>query len=1199
MSFDLSRVTFDPWKDFSSVVMEQGRVQLDSDWNEWLAELTRRIRAGTLDTLGRAVYPATTPNAFLITPTAGSVSIGVGRMYVDGLLVENHGLPAPASGGWIPPNVTPPAAQPAWDPALDELVGQNPLDYLQQPYFPGVAVQAPFPTAGGPFLVYLDVWRREVTFLEYPDLVEKAVGLDTTGRLQTVWQVRLVDISSSGNVTCETKDADISAWANIIQPSAGRLTTGVVPSSPSGPCCLAPNTGFTGIENQLYRVEIHQGGVASTAPAGTASSQLPAGTATFKWSRNNASVATAVTGISQGATVLSVQSTGKDDVLRFSANDWVEITDDWLELNGQHGELHQVDIVTDSANTIKLRTAVTAASFPVGANGLTDPKRHTRLIKWDQKGKVYESDGTSVWTDLDAAGSSGDIPVPPPGTALILENGATVSFDLNPGTGSFKVGDYWNFAARTVDGTIENLIEAPPRGIHHHYARLAILTLGSTTPPPDCRVEWPPTTGGCDCASCVTAASHNGNIWTIQQAIDAVLAEGGGKVCLGPGVYNIATPITIGDPNTPAQNLALSGHGLPTLAPTAQFEGSSIMLIQNALDINVDYLVFSSGSLGAAGAAGTTGGLTIEGSSYVRVERCVFGLSTDTAQLSPAIAFGGPLLVACTLRENVFINVRLGVALASSEALLLTQIKMEDNQMFASDGAVFLGNTETLIASEIRFAKNFVLGGSGFILRGRGLDVAIEDNTFAIVSAPAAANTPHHAAVVCNISQTRVADNEITLSAARLTVDTSANPSGGLTVGSYTWVVTALAAQNRERVLTFFVTVNVSSQSNATLSWSGLPGATAYNIYRTAVNGATLLLDGSVPQSSSATVSYNDTVADGNLQPQELPAMQNDGIVIGAAATNSVIFKTQVTGNRITDLTGTGILGLSNAALSETLIARNQLSNLGGKGISLGGHASDTEIIGNSLFFVGQLAVSVDLAAIDLAVALRANVSENRVENLGPPPPTLAPGVSFAISLVGSFRARIAGNRIANIGLSSAISGGIRAEVFGLLDVADNDVQRGILAGLAGKSFGQIFALPAQPQANLWLALGAIGFTVSVEGNLLESFFGQKAMPSTVAILTFLSCTFSNNQCYLDSPDLLASVVSIESGESIIVMGNLVKGPNFSEDKNSSPRSMKLSGITALNNTPVVTVIGNITSMGIDVPPAGMPAAMVPLNLKL
>src|ERR1700744_4018399 len=112
MSFDISRSTFRPRKNFLGVVMQQGRVQLDSDWNEWQSEFSRRIQAGSLDTMGRAVYPASTPNAFKITPGTNAnggpaLSIGAGRYYVDGLLAENHG----------------PEAQGAWDSALAELSG--------------------------------------------------------------------------------------------------------------------------------------------------------------------------------------------------------------------------------------------------------------------------------------------------------------------------------------------------------------------------------------------------------------------------------------------------------------------------------------------------------------------------------------------------------------------------------------------------------------------------------------------------------------------------------------------------------------------------------------------------------------------------------------------------------------------------------------------------------------------------------------------------------------------------------------------------------------------------------------------------------------------------------------------------------------------------------------------------------------------
>ena len=54
MSVDCSRFPFQPWKDYLGVIMQQGRVQLDADWNEWVAELGRRLQAGTMDVLGPA-----------------------------------------------------------------------------------------------------------------------------------------------------------------------------------------------------------------------------------------------------------------------------------------------------------------------------------------------------------------------------------------------------------------------------------------------------------------------------------------------------------------------------------------------------------------------------------------------------------------------------------------------------------------------------------------------------------------------------------------------------------------------------------------------------------------------------------------------------------------------------------------------------------------------------------------------------------------------------------------------------------------------------------------------------------------------------------------------------------------------------------------------------------------------------------------
>ena len=91
MSGDYSRQRFDPSKHFSAVLMQQGRVQLDADWNEQGAILDRRWRAETIDLIGRSGVPRETPDGFRIVAAGDTFTIGPGRIYVDGLLAENYG----------------------------------------------------------------------------------------------------------------------------------------------------------------------------------------------------------------------------------------------------------------------------------------------------------------------------------------------------------------------------------------------------------------------------------------------------------------------------------------------------------------------------------------------------------------------------------------------------------------------------------------------------------------------------------------------------------------------------------------------------------------------------------------------------------------------------------------------------------------------------------------------------------------------------------------------------------------------------------------------------------------------------------------------------------------------------------------------------------------------------------------------------
>jgi nitrous oxidase accessory protein NosD len=599
MSGDYSRVRFDPRIDLSGVLMQQGRVQLDSDWNEWVAVLDRRLRAESVDTFG--VHPAPgitgvavvspqTPDAFRIDAAGGDITIGRGRLYVDGLLAENHG------GGTA-----------EFDPVLAELRGQTALAYDLQPCFPA----PPALPGGGTHLAYLEVWQRELTHLQQANLVESAVGVDTTTRLQTVWQVRL--LGNVGGADCTTPDNAVAGWQSLIRPSGGRLSIkaeGVPPDL--DPCELPPSGGYRGLENQLYRIEIHDGGAV--------------GAANFKWSRDNASVANTVTEIvSQTATAteLKLASLGRDAVLRFNTGDWVEILDDRRELSGENGDpalrrgVMRKITVDDAKQTISFSPALPANLIPAGGDD-TLAARHTRVKRWDQKGTVRDA-SNNVIVNLDAAGSSGLIPVPAAGVWVVLENGVQVQFSLDPAGGGFHCGDYWVSAARSADTSVEAFTASPPRGIHRHYARLAIVTFPDDET--DCRVKWPPDCGGC----CTISVAPGENI---QTAIDS-LPDEGGCVCLKTGVHVIAAAIHI-----PSSRIILRGEGPGAIVRSAGLDTTVLIGGANALvtDIIVEGIRFEA----TAAAPDFSALMQLDHCARVRVEQCTLAVEVPPQQATPA-----------------------------------------------------------------------------------------------------------------------------------------------------------------------------------------------------------------------------------------------------------------------------------------------------------------------------------------------------------------------------------------------------------------------------------------------------------------------------------------------------------------------------------------------------------------------------------
>lgn len=510
MSGDYSRFTHDELRRYAAVLMQQGRVLLDSDFNELVDILSERIGKLAFDALGNPGLPLlTNPDAFLVTHVPGppeDLALTPGRLYLDRLMAE--------------------------------IFEGETVTYLGQPFLPD-----PPPLPAGDAAVYLEVFEEELTWVEAPLLDPALGGVDTTTRRRTVFQLH-VDAVEQGVCGLDVGDP----------ASAGRLTTrAVAPPAPDDPCILPPASGYRGLENRLYRVEVHEGG--------------PLGTARFKWSRDNGSIVSPVTAIAPGAgqTVLDVARIGRDPVLRFIAGDWVSVTDDHREWMDEPGEMAQVVDINEADGTVTLDRVIPsigARAFGATADQIAD--RHTRIQKWDQ---------TAATNTLDADGL-----IVTQAAAISIGDGIELTFSADPAGGDFRRGDYWVFWARTATASIEELTDAAPRGIERHYVQLAAATGlgGPNAVLTDCRPQPDPVGEGC-----CTIVVRPGD--SIQDAIDALPPQGG-CICIKAGVHPVPATLTLNRAN-------VHMHGE---SPGAVLQGAAPLLQigTSAQGIRIDMLDF-------------------------------------------------------------------------------------------------------------------------------------------------------------------------------------------------------------------------------------------------------------------------------------------------------------------------------------------------------------------------------------------------------------------------------------------------------------------------------------------------------------------------------------------------------------------------------------------------------------------------------
>ncbi|MDR7275494.1 DUF6519 domain-containing protein [Catenuloplanes atrovinosus] len=418
MKGDFTRHTFDPADRYSAVLLQQGRVLLDADFNEQTAIQLHLLRTLAADLIGPHGGPG-----FAIgyreaaDDDPADLTIGGGRYYVDGVAADATRAPAPLAVG-------------AGDPAPDP----GPWTFYTQPWaFLDPEDDDDALPDGFPYLVYLTVWEELVTAAQEPRLRETALGAtmpDTAVRSRVVWQVRFTtDVTLDGSP--EEIGGRFAEWAGGLA-GTGRLAARV--ERPAGtdedPCVISPESRYRGQENQLYRVE------------------LVAGDA-FVWSRDNGSVAFAIDSVDGRWVTLA--ALGRDDKLDLHVGDAVQLTDDAAHFRGQAAPVLRIEDVDVPDRRVLL------SADPVAGT------RNALLRRWDHPATDRPDGAVPLVT----------------GRWLDLEDGVQVWFAPDA---TYRPGDHWLIPARTLTGAVEwpaddagRPILRPPHGVHRRYAPLAAV----------------------------------------------------------------------------------------------------------------------------------------------------------------------------------------------------------------------------------------------------------------------------------------------------------------------------------------------------------------------------------------------------------------------------------------------------------------------------------------------------------------------------------------------------------------------------------------------------------------------------------------------------------------------------------------------------------------------------------------------------
>ncbi|XHX79862.1 MAG: DUF6519 domain-containing protein [Stenomitos frigidus ULC029] len=506
MKGDFTRSTFRFQNHYSSVRMQQGRLQLDADWNEQIDIQRHLLQMQARDMIGHFGVPLADPSTALsfqidITDDRHDLTINPGRIYVDGilcelepgsrlsftqkqtqsadaievevptLLVDGQNL---APGQWIElfatsadsevevtpvrvriDKVDPTQRQPGYTVSFNKPAKDLPpqgqlrriLTWKTQPDCP----QPDFLTSDSQPWITPTLGK---TYLAYLDVWQRHLTAMEEPQLREV-ALNLPDTATRTKTVWQikllelklpeeqTSEAQRQQRLITLQSRKAALRVRVIPG-----LSQSSANSVRRLENQLYRVEIHSAG--------------EVGTATFKWSRDNGAIASTIKELDDTiANVMTIAPpVGRETSQLFAPNQWVEITDEARELQEIPGTLVRLTAATAGTKLVfqkaRDRDGVNLKQFPIAFK----PK----VRRWDHTTPAAEIPTTAgQWIPLG-------------------NEGIEVWFEAES---QYKTGDYWLIPARTVTNNIEwtrddsgNPLPQEIQGTLHAYCRLAVLHYG-------------------------------------------------------------------------------------------------------------------------------------------------------------------------------------------------------------------------------------------------------------------------------------------------------------------------------------------------------------------------------------------------------------------------------------------------------------------------------------------------------------------------------------------------------------------------------------------------------------------------------------------------------------------------------------------------------------------------------------------------